>query len=468
MQLPFGLQQLLEWSPPTFGLYSMLESFLRSVTSCLPLPIFALYEGVIRRIYAVIVPSATREQTITQQIVNAAGFVDMCALYGYSVEEHIVKTTDGYLLGVHRIYRSKCEITHEVPPQEIVYFQHGLLGNSENFVCVTDPKRCLPFLLVEQGYDVWLGNNRGNKYSRRHVSLQSTENAFWNFSVDEFALYDIPNTVDYILSMTGQKALAYVGFSQGSAQAFAALSIRPQLNDQVKVIVGLSPAMAPRKLRLGIIDELIKSSPSVLYFFLGRKAILSSTINWQRILHPSLFVRMVDTLLNFLFGWHGKEISFQQKVAAYSRLGGIASVKTIVHWFQIMRHSRFQMFDDGISSPLRRYGDAFYKSTQFPTRNIRSPICLIYGTSDSLLDIDSMLRELPSHVLAIPVKDYEHLDIIWGKEVHYLVIPRVLSVLDKYLYVPVNRLADLESHARSESCNEKSKTLGRFRHSCVK
>ncbi|KAK9234154.1 putative lipase [Lipomyces kononenkoae] len=422
----------------------LLKSFLKCETSCLSSLIFALYEAVTIRIYAVIVPSATREHIITQQIVNASGFADMCALYGYSVEEHIVKTTDGYLLGVHRIHRSKCLITPKVPSQRnpIVYLHHGLLGTSENFVCVTDAKRCLPFLLVEQGYDVWLGNNRGNKYSAKHVSHQSTENDFWNFSVDEFALYDIPNTVDYILSTTGQKALAYVGFSQGSAQAFAALSIWPQLNDKVKVIVGLSPALTPRGLRLGIIDKLIKSWPSLLYVLLGRKAIMSSAIDWHRILHPSFFVRMVDLLLISLFGWHGKQISFEQKTAAYSTIYGIGSVKTIVHWFQIMQYSCFRMYDDGVGPRLRIYGDEFYKSTQFPTRNIRSPICLIYGTSDSLLDIDSMLKELPTHALAIPVKDYEHLDIIWGKEVHHLVIPRVLGVLDRYLSVPVSRRAD--------------------------
>ncbi|KAK9235480.1 Alpha/Beta hydrolase protein [Lipomyces kononenkoae] len=440
----FGRLELQEWPPLIFGLcLVMLESILRFVTSCLPLSIITLFEKITRRMYAIFVPTVTKERTIVQEICSAAGFVDICRVYGYRVEEHIVKTTDGYLLGVHRIYQSKQEVADNVVPRgkPVVYLHHGLLMNSEVWVCLTDPRRCLPFLLVERGYDVWLGNNRGNKYSKKHVHLQASDNEFWNFSMDEFALYDIPDTIDYILAATGQKALAYIGFSQGSAQAFAALSLHPGLNDKVKVFLALAPAMAPGGLSIGIVDALIKSSPTIMYFLFGRKAILSSTMFWQSIMYPPLFVRLIDRSLRFLFNWQGKHISFHQKVAAYAHLYSFTSVKTVVHWFQIMRHSCFQMFDDEPSSPVRFYGQAYYKVAQFPTRNIRSPITLVYGTADSLVDIDAMLKELPSHAVAIPVEDHEHLDIIWGKDVQQEVMPHVLKVLEKYLSVPVNRVS---------------------------
>ena len=29
---------------------------------------------------------------------------------------------------------------------------------------------------------VWLGNSRGNTYARRHVSLESSSDAFWDFT----------------------------------------------------------------------------------------------------------------------------------------------------------------------------------------------------------------------------------------------------------------------------------------------
>ncbi|KAK9356455.1 Alpha/Beta hydrolase protein [Lipomyces doorenjongii] len=471
MPLPLlGRLKLREWPPLIFGLcLVMLESILRFLTSCLPSPIIVLCEDVTKRMYTKFVPTVTKERTIVQEICSAAGFVDICEIYGYRVEEHIVKTTDGYLLGVHRIYQSKREAAENILPKgkPIVYLHHGLLMNSEVWVCLTDLKRCLPFLLVERGYDVWLGNNRGNKYSKKHVFLQSTESAFWNFSMDEFALYDIPDTIDYILSTAGQSSLAYIGFSQGSAQAFAALSLHPGLNDKVKVFVALAPAMAPGGLSIGIVDALIKASPTIMFFFFGRKAILSSAIFWQSIMYPPLFVRLIDRSLIFLFNWHGKHISFHQKVAAYAHLYSFASVKTVVHWFQIMRHSCFQMFDDEPSSPVRLYGQAFYKVAQFPTRNIRSPIYLMYGTADSLVDIDAMLKELPAHAVAIPVEGHEHLDIIWGKDVQQIVIPHVLNVLEKYLSVPVSLVSVklkvdnfFEEESKASSWSSSSTSIG--------
>ena len=33
------------------------------------------------------------------------------------------------------------------------------------------PSQSLAFLLADNGFDVWVANTRGTKYSRRHISL---------------------------------------------------------------------------------------------------------------------------------------------------------------------------------------------------------------------------------------------------------------------------------------------------------
>ena len=88
--------------------------------------------------------------------------MDLCALRGYYAEEHVVQTRDGYLLGVHRLGWMKGEEGTRVNSGEgsvgkgLVYMHHGLLMNSEVWVCLTEEERCLPFALVERGYDVWV------------------------------------------------------------------------------------------------------------------------------------------------------------------------------------------------------------------------------------------------------------------------------------------------------------------------
>ena len=362
----------------------------------------------------------------------------MCNLFGYSSEEHIVQTGDGYLLGVHRLAWKKGEEgtrvnAHGGTPKKVVYMHHGLLMNSEVWVCMTEKERCLPFALVERGYDVWLGNNRGNKYSKKSMKHRPNTNAFWDFSMDEFAFYDIPDSINYVLKTTGQPSLSYVGFSQGTAQAFATLSIHPTLNDKVDVFIALAPAMAPSGLSNGVVDALVKASPEVIFLTFGRRMILSSATMWQQILYPPIFTRTIDMALGFLFNWTGKNISPHQKLAAYPHLYSFTSTKSVVHWFQIIRTKCFQMYDDDVQAPFSLASpDRYYKVAKFPTRNIKTPIVLVYGGSDSLVDIKVMLKELPKHTIAKEIPHFEHLDFLWAQDVQQLVFPHVFEALAEH------------------------------------
>lgn len=455
--------------------------------------------------------SRSAEEEVSNAIREAKDFGELCALWGYSYEEHVVMTKDGYLLGLHRIPATKGQ-TKSRPGtstgKPVVYLHHGLLMNSEVWVCLTDEERCIPFVLVEQGFDVWLGNNRGNKYSKKSVHYSPNSPKFWDYSLDDFAWHDIPDTIEYILNITKSASLGYVGFSQGTAQAFAALSIHPQLNERVNVFIALAPAMSPAGLSAPVVDALMKASPTSIFLFFGRKAILSSVTTWQSILYPPIFTQIIDTALFFLFDWKSNNIAYSQKLAAYAHLYSYASVKSVVHWFQIMREGVFQMYDDDIgsawgflqmhsfthsrpghvqglrcangnanhispvseyldspvsnqspvdsicpavsasptptrSSPTFGYGRAnhppahtrtrAYRPVRFPTGNIVTPIVLLYGTSDSLVDIDTMLAELPRHsTCAIPLEGYEHVDVLWGRNIHEDVIPEVVNALQTW------------------------------------
>ena len=127
------------------------------------------------------------------------------------------------------------------------------------------------------------------------------------------------------------------------------------------------------------------------------------------------------------------------------------------YWAEVRDHvgclHNFRYDDDvqsGISPRAGGQGRSrfHYRPARFPTRNIRTPTVLLYGTADSLVDIDVMLRQLPDSTRAIPLRGYEHVDILWGEHVDRDVIPEVLSALKtnsrEHLEIPLASLGDPE------------------------
>ncbi len=99
------------------------------------------------------------------------------------------------------------------------------------------------FKLKDEGLDVWLGNSRGNKYSRQHKTLNpNTDKEFWDFDWEEIGLYDTKATIDFILKKTGRPKLAYVGHSQGTTQMFFALSQNEAwFREKLSIFIALAP-----------------------------------------------------------------------------------------------------------------------------------------------------------------------------------------------------------------------------------
>jgi len=92
---------------------------------------------------------------------------------------------------------------------------------------------------------VWLGNARGNAYSRRHVNLTREDDAYWNFSWDQMAAYDLPAAFAYVLAhqpKSYKPQLFYVGHSMGTVMYWASMSERgAEIESAVELMVAMGP-----------------------------------------------------------------------------------------------------------------------------------------------------------------------------------------------------------------------------------
>lgn len=88
---------------------------------------------------------------------------------------------------------------------------------------------------------MYLINCRGDRYSQRHTTLKPRQSAFWNFTWQEMARYDVPETITTILSRTGSTTIQCVGHSQGGTVLLALLATVPRYNQIISHIGLLAP-----------------------------------------------------------------------------------------------------------------------------------------------------------------------------------------------------------------------------------
>lgn len=91
--------------------------------------------------------------------------------------------------------------------------------------------------LADAGFDVWMGNAKGTRNSRFHVTLNPDDREekfeFFDFSFEQIATYDLPAMIDYALAHTGKPQLHYIGHSQGGTVFLVLNSMLPEYNQKV-------------------------------------------------------------------------------------------------------------------------------------------------------------------------------------------------------------------------------------------
>jgi pimeloyl-ACP methyl ester carboxylesterase len=357
---------------------------------------------------------------------------------GFPCEEHKVTTQDGYILGVFRIPHGRNSSKQGRP----VLLQHGLLDASVTWV-MNFPDQSLAFMLADVGYDVWLGNVRGNYYSRAHTKYNPDHDIeFWDFSWDDMAREDLPSMIYYILNATQQTQIGYVGHSQGTMIAFAEFG---NLNNTVQNNVSFYGALAP-VVHLGHIESPLKylfnlaADPErVFHDLFGYKDFLpqSNIIKWlaKHACGNIIFDPLVcENILFLICGPDKKNMNNTRMEVYISHEPDGTSVKNMIHFAQLFHSKQFQAYDYGSPDKNRIH----YNQTTAPIYSIRSmkiPTAIFWSNDDWLADpedVSYIFDNIQSLVYKKYILGYNHLDFVWAMTANKVIYQDLINQMQKY------------------------------------
>eukprot|EP00794_Sanderia_malayensis_P011943 gene11943-13179_t len=357
--------------------------------------------------------------------------------WGYPAETHEAITKDGYILTLHRIphgkeHNGKKSTTKQRP---VVFLQHGLLCSSSNWV-TNYPAQSLGFILADAGYDVWMGNVRGNTYSTKHIQYGLNSTEFWAFSWDEMAKYDLPAMINYALLITGKPSLYYVGHSQGTMMAFAGLAQDPELAGKVDMFFALAPVAKVANTKSPI-RYLAYFTPLIKFLFgsLGIRDFMPSTklVKWisSHVCPEELTV--CDNVLFLVSGYDISNLNKSRTSVYFSHTPAGTSVQNVFHYSQMIKSGKFQAYDYGEAKNIAKYGTKHPK--QYSLKGLKTRVIAFSGGQDWLADprdVNWLMREIPHLVNHKKIPKYNHLDFIWGEDASKIIYKSMLRTMKKY------------------------------------
>eukprot|EP00002_Diphylleia_rotans_P016037 TRINITY_DN3115_c0_g1_i6.p1 TRINITY_DN3115_c0_g1~~TRINITY_DN3115_c0_g1_i6.p1 ORF type:complete len:497 (-),score=72.75 TRINITY_DN3115_c0_g1_i6:193-1683(-) len=333
--------------------------------------------------------NAEEEPDITKETIENAG---------YPYESMKVTTEDGYILTLQRIPRPDSK--------KILYFQHGLLDSSSAFIA-SGGVCGLAYSAYDKGYDVYLGNLRGAG-ACEHTNRSIKDKDYWNFSVNEFGLVDIPTFVNEIRSRKAKELpnesatdlhITAVCHSLGAAALMFYLTSRcyNKQKHYISRAILLSPAgchnLVPFSLKVILSFLQYVTCPLVYAYKLPKGALkeLFSKI-LQDLKNMPATLDLISFFTTMFFGGDAKKsivrtIDFRR----YSLFG--ASRDVILHGIQCWRSGKFRLFDYGRAKNILVYGSPEPTDILSRYKIVDIPIYFLAGGMDNIIPVPNILRQ---------------------------------------------------------------------------
>ncbi len=317
-------------------------------------------------------------------------------------EQYRVRTEDGAEVVLHR---------HPASGTPVLVV-HGISSNHHCWDLSAD--RSLAVDLAEHGMDAWLLDLRGHGDARRD-SAGGKQNSGW--TIDDYALYDLPAAVDKVLAETGAEQLAFVGHSLGGLVGSIYAATVPGADERLSAFVAVGSPMdfsdpdlvMGASLGLGSLASIVlRNLPS--QWVAGLQARL-----------PGTYLPLDDLLF--------RDLSPDVRELMYQR---VASPMTRGELRQLSRapeHGALTDREGGVN-----YIDAISQ--------VQTPALVIAGRGDQIAPVDRVLATYEA--LGSPEKrfviagrstgfsaDYGHVDITLGDHVREELFPLIRDWVDR-------------------------------------
>ncbi|XP_063546226.1 lipase 3-like [Cydia strobilella] len=354
----------------------------------------------------------------------------LAATHGRIIETHVTYTLDGYILTLHRLRSNKVlDTTDPQSKKRIILLHHGLLGSSADWILL-GPKKALPYILSDEGHDVWMANARGNYYSRAHVSLNLNSDEYWNFSWQEIGERDLPAILDYIRKTNNStEPIDYIGHSMGATALLVLLSVEHNYNRYIRIAFLLAPLAFMAHTR-GPMEMMATMEATWLINLLGTREFAPNRSTHVPANYADLISKLCNDLdifchnpLFFLAGSPLQEgtrtVESTDQLQEYIPAGG--SSKTIIHYLMLIASKKFHHYKR--------------PDWQFKLKYISTPM-LILSSNDDLISnaTDNQMLYLsilnPLGHIIIKDQNFSHTEFAWGFNADLLIYYKIRDLIE--------------------------------------
>ncbi|PAN11097.1 hypothetical protein PAHAL_2G147000 [Panicum hallii] len=330
---------------------------------------------------------------------------------GYPCTEHTVQTDDGFLLSVQHIPHGKNRVADNAGPP--VFLQHGLFQGGDTWF-INSNEQSLGYILADNGFDVWIGNVRGTRWSKGHSTLSVHDKLFWDWSWQDLAEYDLLAMLSYVYTVAQSKIL-YVGHSQGTIMGLAAFT-----NPEIVKMISSAALLCP----ISYLDHVSASFVLRAVAMHLDQMLITMGIH-QLNFRSEMGVQILDSLCdaerldcdNMLSSITGQNCCFNSSRIDYylEYEPHPSSTKNLRHLFQMIRKGTFAKYDYGWVGNLARYGQLHPPPIHLSSIPESLPLWMGYGGLDALADVTDVehtIKQLRSTPELLYIGDYGHIDFI--------------------------------------------------------